>query len=317
MCRLFNFFTVIEILCFMGWAVRVVAEEKTVTSAAAIKIVKAEAIFNDCSNCPKMVIVPAGHVVMGSPASEIGRKANESPMHEVNIASFALGKTEITRGQFAEFVKETGYIAGNKCWAINDGKYEERTGNWGNVGYAQTNDHPVVCVSWNDATAYTQWISLKTARKYRLPTEAEWEYAARGKISTARYWGEKPGDACKFANVADRTIQKQIKSAATWTVHNCTDGYAHSAPVGSFRANAFGLNDMLGNVWEWVEDSYHKNYQGAPVDASAWEGDRKKHVLRGGSWYDAPQYVRTSVRDKAVPVRRYDNFGFRIARNLP
>ncbi|HUX91348.1 MAG TPA: formylglycine-generating enzyme family protein [Gallionellaceae bacterium] len=264
-----------------------------------------------------MVIIPSGNFEMGSPASEIKRKKDGVPVHQVNIGTFALGKTEITRGQFAEFVKETGYSTGNKCWAIDDGKYEERSGNWRKFGYSQNAKHPVACINWEDASAYTEWISRKTGKKYRLPTEAEWEYAARGETRTARYWGESPDDVCKYANVADKTAQKLIKLAADWKVHNCTDGFAYTAPVGSFKANAFGLNDMLGNVWEWVEDSYHDNYKGAPDDGSAWEGDGKKRVLRGGSWYDAPPYVSSAVRDKAVPTRRYDNFGFRIARMLP
>lgn len=273
--------------------------------------------LRDCSGCPTMVIIPAGNFYMGSAATEAGHTKDESPVHQVIVATFALSRTEITRGQFSEFVKETGYNTGDQCWTIDDGKYQQRNANWGKISYLQNNRHPVVCMSWSDATAYTEWLSGKTGKVYRLPTEAEWEYAARGKTRTARYWGESPDKACQYANVADTTAQKLIKPAATWQVHKCVDGFAYTAPAGSFKANAFGLQDMLGNVWEWVDDSYHVSYQGAPANASAWDGDGKKRVLRGGSWYDSPSKVRAAGRDKAISERRYDNFGFRIVRNLP
>jgi sulfatase modifying factor 1 len=308
---------IIATSCLMGWTAHAAAQEPVDKSPKVTIQTIAQKIFRDCPICPQMVVIPAGRFSMGSPAAEIERRKDADPVHQVKIGSFALGKTEITRGQFAAFVKETGYSTGNKCWSILNGKYEERSGNWQKFGYSQDDQHPVVCINWHDAIAYTKWISRKTGKKYRLPTEAEWEYAVRGKTRTARYWGESPDDACKYANVADMTAMEQIKPAAEWKVHNCKDGFAYTAPAGSYKANSFGLHDMLGNVWEWVEDSYHKSYQGAPVDGSAWQGDGKKRVLRGGSWYDAPRYVRAAGRDKAVPASRYDNIGFRVARMLP
>jgi sulfatase modifying factor 1 len=315
LCKLLGL--IIATSCLMEGPAYAATKHAVSKSSSAAHNLKAGKEFSDCPSCPKMVVIPSGSFEMGTPASEIGRGKDGDPMHQVNIATFALGKTEITRGQFAEFVKEMAYDTGNKCWTIEDGKYEERSGNWQKFGYSQDGTHPVVCISWNDASAYTEWLSRKTGKTYRLPSEAEWEYAARGNTRTARYWGENPDEACKYANVADKTTQKLIKPAATWKVHSCTDGFAYSAPVGSFKANAFGLYDMLGNVWEWVKDSYHESYQGAPVDGSAWEGDGNKRVLRGGSWYDAPQFVRADGRDKAAPASRYDNIGFRIARVLP
>ena len=308
---------IIATSCLMGWTAHTAAQEPVVKSPKVEKQTIAQNIFRDCPGCPQMAVIPSGSFDMGSPAAEIGRRKDGDPVHRVNIVSFALGKTEITRGQFAAFVKETSYSTGNKCWSILNGKYEERSGNWQKFGYSQDDQHPVVCINWHDAIAYTKWISRKTGKKYRLPTEAEWEYAVRGKTRTARYWGESPDDACKYANVADMTATEQIKPAAEWKVHNCKDGFAYTAPAGSYKANSFGLHDMLGNVWEWVEDSYHKSYQGAPVDGSAWQGEGKQRVLRGGSWYDAPRYVRAAERDKAVPASRYDNIGFRVARMLP
>lgn len=303
--------------CLMGWTAPAVSQEAVADASSIAKKIKTEKTFHDCPGCPKMMVIPAGSFSMGSPAAETGRREDGDPVHQVKIGSFALGKTEITRGQFAEFVKATAYNTGNKCWIIEGGKYQERKGNWSKVGYLQEDNHPAVCVSWNDATAYTNWLSLKTGKKYRLATEAEWEYAARGKTRSARYWGENPSDACKYANVADQTAKELIAPKAAWKVHNCKDGFAYTAPAGSYKANSFGLHDMLGNVWEWVEDSYHKSYQGAPVDGSAWQGEGKKRVLRGGSWYDAPRYVRAAGRDKAAATSRYDNIGFRVARMLP
>lgn len=310
-----QFFPAAIVATMLGWSVPAVGQvNATKPLVIAKKNIKT---LRDCSGCPTMVIIPAGNFHMGSAATEAGHTKDESPAHQVIVATFALSRTEITRGQFSEFVKETGYNTGDQCWTIDDGKYQQRNANWGKISYLQNNRHPVVCISWNDATAYAEWLSGKTGNLYRLPTEAEWEYAARGKTSTARYWGESPDKACQYANVADTTAQKLIKPAATWQVHKCVDGFAYTAPAGSFKANAFGLHDMLGNVWEWVEDSYHVSYQGAPANASAWDGDGKKRVLRGGSWYDSPSKVRAAGRDKAISERRYDNFGFRIVRNLP
>lgn len=295
------------------------AKQGTAAKASgAAQAPKAGKVFRDCPSCPEMVVIPSGSFDMGSPGSEAGRDKDEGPVHRVNVASFALGKSEITRGQFAAFVNETNYSTDDKCWTLEGGKYEEHSGrNWRELGYPQDDEHPVACVNWNDAKAYTEWVSSKTGKQYRLPTEAEWEYAARGNTSTARYWGGNPDEACGYANAADKTAQAQIHGAPSWSVYNCTDGFAYTAPVGSFKANAFGLNDMLGNVWEWTEDSYHDSYNGAPADGSAWQGDGAKRVLRGGSWNNAPRNVRAAIRNRYKPAIRFSSFGFRLARKLP
>lgn len=254
---------------------------------------------------------------MGSPGSEDGHSRDEGPVHNVKIAAFALSKTEITRGQFAAFVKKTKYSTADTCWTLEGGKFADRKGSWHEPGYIQDDKHPVTCINWNDAKAYAKWLSRKTGKPYRLPTEAEWEYAARGNTSTARYWGANPAEACSYANAADKTAQAQIHGATSWSAHNCTDGFAYTAPVGSFKPNAFGLNDMLGNVWEWTEDSYHHNYEGAPTDGSAWQGDDAKRVLRGGSWNNGTQNTRAAVRNSNKPALRFSIFGFRLARKLP
>ncbi len=277
---------------------------------------KAGTTFRSCSTCPLMVVIPAGSGEMGSPSSATGRSDDEEPVRVVHVAAFAISKDEVTRGQFATFVKQSKYKVGDKCWTLESGTFKERSGNWRETGYSQSDKHPVTCINWNDAQAYAKWLSRKTGKKYRLPTEAEWEYAARGNTSTARYWGETPEAACEYANVADQTALAQIQGAPAWSIHKCTDGHAYTAPVGSFKANAFGLHDMLGNLLEWTEDSYHDSYKGAPVDGSVWPGDGAKRVLRGGSWNNSPQDVRAAMRDSKNPELRFSIFGFRVARTL-
>lgn len=293
------------------------AKQEAAKTSRAAQTPKVGKIFRDCPTCPEMVVIPSGSFDMGSPGSEAGRAKDEGPVHRVNVAAFAMGKTEITRGQFAAFVKKTKYSSGDKCWTHKDGKVEERSGNWLELGHSQDDKHPVACISWNDAKAYAEWLSRTTGKKYRLPTEAEWEYAARGNTRTARYWGGNPDEACGYANAADKTAKAQIRGASSWSAFNCTDGFPYTAPVGSFKANAFGLNDMLGNVWEWTEDSYHDSYKGAPTDGIAWQGDGAKRVLRGGSWNNAPRNVRAAVRNSYKPALRFSFFGFRLARMLP
>ena len=291
---------------------------KAAKTSGAAQTPKPGKIFRDCPGCPVMVVIPSGSLAMGSPGSEEGRNKDEGPVRRLNVAAFALGKTEITRGQFAAFVKQTRYDTGDKCWTIEGGKYEERgERNWRNPGYPQNNKHPVACINWDDAQEYAKWLSRKTGKKYRLPTEAEWEYAARGNTGTARYWGDNSDDACGYANTADKTTQAQIQGASFWSVHKCADDFSYTAPAGSFKANAFGLNDMLGNVWEWTADSYHDSYDSAPTDGSAWSGGEAKYVLRGGSWNNDPDNVRSAIRNGNKPAIRFNSFGFRLARMLP
>lgn len=311
---------VIVTLCLMvmpGHAYSV-EPSHTAKKSKSSGIPKVGSVFHDCPSCPDMVIIPEGSFAMGSPASEKSRNDDEGPVHQVKLTSFALGKTEITRGQFTAFVKASKYIAGDKCVTLDGGKFGNRSGrNWRDLGFLQTQTHPASCISWNDAKAYTVWLAHKTKKQYRLPSEAEWEYAARGNTVTSRYWGDDPDKACAYANVADMTAKTTIPSASFWSLHNCTDGFAYSAPVGSFTANAFGLQDMLGNVLEWTEDSYHNNYINAPVDGSAWQGDSSKRVVRGGSWNNSPSRVRSAKRGMQKIDERFSYVGFRIARMLP
>ncbi|MDP7344066.1 MAG: SUMF1/EgtB/PvdO family nonheme iron enzyme, partial [Alphaproteobacteria bacterium] len=186
---------------------------------------------------------------------------------------------------------------------------------WRSPGYSQTDEDPVVCISHEDAKDYTAWLSRETGHSYRLPSEAEWEYAARANTRSARYWGASADRACRYENVHDRTSLRVNKFQ--WTSHDCEDGYAQTSPVGKFGANAFGLYDMLGNVREWTEDCWNESYAGAPPNTKVWAaGDCSRFVVRGGSWNYNPRVARSAFRDWSGSDYRTDDNGFRVARVL-
>ncbi len=260
---------------------------------------------------PKMVRIPAGSFRMGD--IQGGGFPIENPIHRVSVGKFAMGMYEVTRGQFSKFVNATGYRTDaekeGSCYTYKDGSWGYHEGlNWRNPNFYQNNNHPVTCISWNDATAYAKWLSNQTGNKYRLPTEAEWEYAARAGTETARYWGNNPDYACSYANVAD---QKAKEKFSGWTIHNCRDGYTYTAPVGSFKANKFGLFDMLGNLWEWTCSEYTEEYNNQEKQCFIYA---IRFVLRGGSWDYGPGFLRSAFRNRNVPSNRDGNFGFRLAR---
>ena len=267
--------------------------------------------FRDCEGCPELVVVPAGSFMMGSRASEEGRYDSEGPVHRVTISeAFAVGVYEVTRGEFGRFVAATGHKSGDSCW-FWDGEWTEEEGKgWRDPGFVQTERHPVVCVSWKDVQAYVKWLSGETGEEYRLLSASEWEYVARGGTGTARYWGGTESGQCRNANGADR--QTDYSGAVT-----CDDGYEWTAPVGSYGANGYGLYDVLGNVWEWTEDCWNESYEGAPSDGRAWEsGECGRRVVRGGSWYDLPRFLRSAYRFRNSTGFRFSSLGFRVARTL-
>ena len=253
-------------------------------SAAEERELKPRDQFKECQECPQMVLLPAGEFLMGSPAGEADRSNNEDPRRKVTVARpFAVGKFEVT---FAEW---------EGC--INQGGCRHRPNNegWG------SGTRPVIHVSWDDITReYLPWLSRKTGKAYRLLTEAEWEYAARSGTTTTYHWGNEIG--ASNANCSG--------CGSPW------DGQK-TAPVGSFRPNAFGLHDMHGNVWEWVQDCYRDTYaNAAPDGAAALSLDGCSRVLRGGSWLGAPRVLRSAVRGGYQPDFRFGNGGFRVARSL-
>ena len=274
--------------------------------------------FRDCSQCPELVVVPSGSYRMGSPSSESGREDDEGPVHQVTIGRpFAVGVKEVTREEYGTFMSETKRSMGNSCYVNEDGEWKERSGrNWKSPGFGQTDEHPVVCVNWEDAKAYVEWLSRKTRHEYRLLSEAEWEYVARAGTRTARYWGESESGQCRYANGADRAL-KRADSDWKWATISCDDGHARTSPAGRYEANGFGLHDVSGNVWEWTEDCWNDSYAGAPGDGSAWKsGNCGLRVLRGGSWSYDPWSLRSADRSKLATGIRGSLAGFRVARTL-
>ena len=269
----------------------------------------------------RFVTIPAGTFRMGSPDDEAGRGSDEGPQHTVRISrDFRMAVHEVTRGQFAAFVRETGYQTeaekgGGSNFGFNTatGNYEiDAKYNWRNPGYPQTDDHPVVLVTWNDAKAFCEWLSRKDNRTYRLPTEAEWEYACRSG-STTRYWnGDDQEGLAKIANVGDGTLKQRYSDWSEETITS-RDGHVFTAPVGSFPANAFGLHDMHGNVWEWCADWFDSDYyENSPAADPQGPGSGSSRVLRGGSWYFVPYFVRCAYRDDLTPGYRGHGYGFRV-----
>ena len=265
--------------------------------------------FRDCEDCPVMVVVPAGSFMMGSPDSEEGRYDNEGPVHEVTISKpFAVGVYEVTFDEWDACVSAGGCSG----YRPHDGIYDDDSGytgdSWGR------GSRPVINVSWGDAQRYARWLSQKTGKTYRLLSESKWEYAARAGTWTVRYWGESESGQCRHANGADESAKREDSGLLA---ASCDDGYVHTAPVSSFSANAFGLYDVLGNVYEWVGDCWNNNYEGAPTDGGMWEaGDCDRAVLRGGSWSSNPRFLRSAYRHGVSTGYRDDIVGFRIARTI-
>ena len=281
--------------------------------------------FKECDKCPSMVVVPAGSFIMGSDLREMYRDKNEGPIHIVKMENqFAVGRFPITVDEFAAFVSETNYDAGAKCLSFNYGigKWVDTQGlSWRNPGFSQDGNHPAVCLNWNDATAYVDWLAQKTGKGYRLLSEAEWEYAARAQTKPGRYprysFGNDDKDLCHYGNGADLTWKSA--TGLTWPISPCKDGYAYTSPVGAFEANGFGLFDMHGNAWQWTEDCYRDNYKyvDTPLDGTAWTlGACPRHVIRGGSWINMPALLRAAVRHPSPSLSRFNIIGFRVGRTL-
>ena len=293
-------------------------------SAAATNAGEPGSTFRDCGDCPEMVTIPSGDFLMGTAPGEEDRenlsaefRHRSEPLHRVKIEQFAAGRFEVTRSQYRVFVETTGRTS-DGCFAWFGGDFVlDRKRDWRNPGYQQEDTHPVACVSWQDASAYVRWLSQRTGKPYRLLSEAEWEYAARAGTTTARFWGDDGTMSCAYANGADRATAARAPGAGALGFASCDDGFAHTSPVGSYRANAFGLHDMLGNVGEWTQDCWYADYAGAPSDGRAvMSGDCVMRAVRGGAWDDAPTGLRAAYRvGSPITVRLYSR-GFRIARDM-
>jgi formylglycine-generating enzyme len=270
--------------------------------------------IRDCPTCPAMTVLPAGRFKQGSPGGEGDTPSFERPQHWVNIGKpLAMSTNPITVEEFGQF------IAANErdmqgC-DVYDGAWKHRPDkNWKDPGFTQTGEHPVTCVSSNDAAAYAAWLSTRTGHRYRLPSASEWEYAARAGGEAVQPWGPVAADACRYANVADQSAADQYPG---WRIFDCDDANVNTSPVGSFEANAFGLKDMLGNVFQWTDDCWNADYTGAPVDGSARsDGDCTQRELRGGSWFSSPDYVRANYRNRFAADYRTSSVGIRLVREL-
>ena len=270
----------------------------------------------------KLVRVPAGAFLMGSADSAKRRHRRERPQHRVTIArDFFMGCCEVTRGQFAAFARGARYKTEPEKagWAFAwDGKKWDKVNgaSWKNVGFAQTDDHPVICVSWYDAAAFCRWLDQKTGRTARLPTEAEWEYACRAGTKTAYAWGDDLNAGKGWCNAADLTGRKRFRG---WTTFAWEDGYVFTSPVGRFKANAFGLHDMHGNAWEWCGDWYAKNYDRAGGVDPRGPASGTLRAVRGGSWMSSPSRCRSAFRAGSAPPGSYCDLivGFRVVVEVP
>jgi formylglycine-generating enzyme required for sulfatase activity len=267
-----------------------------------------------------MVTLHPGRFVMGAPAEGPDYADYERPRHGVQIDySFALAQAPVTRGEFAAFVKATGHVAGSDCAEhTTPGAVLPRGGrfDWSNPGFAQSDSDPVVCVSAIDAEAYIDWLSQRTGKRYRLPSEAEWEYAARGGNYRDRYFGDELSGFCRHANGADRDFDARFGAQSALANNTaCSDGYVFTSPVRSFPPNPFGLYDMIGNVMQLTADDWHPTYSGAPTDGRAWVGDGSSRVLRGGSWFAVPGGLSAVWRTGQDRDWRLPFAGFRVARD--
>jgi formylglycine-generating enzyme len=291
--------------------------------APKIRPAAAGAVFHDCRGCPEMIVVPGGTFAIGSPANEPGRRDNEGPQHEIRIERpFAIGRYEVTRWQYEAFLRATHHAVSSNCmtdrrqpgtWALDPAT------NFYDPGFPQTGDHPAACVSWNDAKAYIAWLNARTPGGYRLPTEAEWEYAARAGSTTAYPWGASIDDGCTHMNGYDRTIlakKGNLYKGEAVPYANCSDGYVNTAPVGSYAPNAFGIYDMIGNLGEWVQDCRTLSYAQMRADGAEAEGDCAYRMVRGGSWGTQPKQVRSAERVKYEPAAVDDSIGIRLAKTI-
>jgi formylglycine-generating enzyme required for sulfatase activity len=305
----------VAVMAVAAWfLVQHASAPKEAPIAAAAAVPEPGTVIRDCPTCPAMVVLPRGRFKQGSLRAEGGATAFETPLHWVAIGpSLSMSSSAVTVDDFQQFIADTG--SDMRGCDTYDGDWKRRPdSSWRNPGFSQTGTHPVTCVSWNDAKAYARWLSAKTGHSYRLPSASEWEYAARAGGEAVQPWSADGSAACATANVADASAAQRYPG---WTVFGCSDGYVYTAPVGSFKANSFGLNDMLGNVFQWTEDCWNADYTGAPIDGSARsDGDCSEHELRGGSWFSTPAYVRASYRNHFAADYRTSSVGIRLVRDV-
>ena len=278
---------------------------------------------------PPMVTIPGGEFAMGNADDPVNADYPASvPVHKVRIKSFRLAKYETTVLQFRQFIEATGYQMGSDCWKLASNEWGMEYGNlsWNSPAIARSDYQPVMCVSQKDAQAYVQWLSKETGKRYRLPSEAEWEYAARGGSKNGYAFRDKPAELCKHANVFDRTGKAAIAKLTGKTASepvDCDDHAELTTVVGMYQPNAFGLHDMLGNAGELVQDCQHLTYENAPTDGSAWTDNCKAFhggamaIHRGGNYNNRVVGASPTARGHAGTDNRSSvGEGFRIAEDV-
>ncbi len=282
-----------------------------------------------CSHGPEMVRLPAGSFIAGSDPAETAavhypavNAMREQPSRKVKVAkAFAIGRYEVTRGEFARFVKATGWRPDGPCSFLDPAAGStwaaDTSHDWRHPGFPQSDRHPVVCVNMADAAAYAAWLGTRTGRHFRLPSNTEWEYAARAGVAAPQWWG-KAEYPCRYANLADTSFVRAFHIADPELLFACNDHFPATAPVGSFAANRWGLHDMLGNVWEWTLDCLNSTQNGAPSDtAPRISGDCGSHIDRGASWGNSRKYVRAAAQHPDLVGARTAVLGFRLVEDLP
>jgi formylglycine-generating enzyme required for sulfatase activity len=299
-----------------------VASLSSCASPTADQVRSGAEAFRDCPDCPELVHVAPGEFLMGSTEAEAAgagmradRAATERPQHAVEIRyPFAIGRFEVTVAEFGVYARETGFN-GNGCFGLADGTWQlNPAASWASPGYPATPRHAATCLSPDDFQGYLNWLSQKTGKRYRFPSEAEWEYAARSGAGGATVWS--PGDpaACKAFNAADASYRAAFDQ--DYPSFDCDDGHAVTAPVGSYAANRLGMHDVQGNVAEFVADCFFASHDGAPIDGSARRDDPRcmARVAKGGSWAGEPGFMRPAVRVVVTADVRGTGFGMRVLR---
>ena len=271
-------------------------------------------ITRDCEQCPEMVAIPAGTAIVGASADDKLSNPDELPERRVVIREpFAVSRYEITRDQYEGFVRATNRPVGGGCLTdrVKRGDWQpDAATTFRDPGFAQAGDHPVTCVNWDEAHAYVAWLNSQTGGGYRLPTEVEWEYVARGGATENLVypWGNESARGCPFANAFDRTAMAAYAGIDTsgfrvFDPMECEDGRLNTAPVGSFAPNGFGVYDLIGNVAEWVEDCY--------------EAKCARRIVKGGSWGTLAHNVRIAERIPYAADHRDDSIGIRVVKSTP
>ncbi len=340
-----------------GWrvAILLVLLCPMICHGAEAQLLPPGATFRDCPTCPEMVVISPGTFMMGSTEADNEREmaaeapndfgflwflrmnprqmavrtmAHEHPQHRVVIEKrFALGRYPITVGEFAEFVAETHRLTG-RCflWALHLKRVPILNNAWQNTGFAQTAENPVVCVSWRDAEAYVAWLNKKTSSPdglgdlYRLPSEAEWEYAARAGTTTSRWWGNDIGNGLSWCDGCGDPYWPKVNfqvAPLTGQPLHMKRRLPGTIPVRWFPPNPFGLLGMPGNILEFVEDCWHASYADAPTTGAPWTSQScQQRVLRGVGWDGGTWAVRSATRESLAPDDGCNDLGFRIARRM-